>query len=151
MDKLPDARMLDGRFTTVNHGLGVPRERSAAAAYVEAFVQGDERIRIRRALDRAQWREGVGRGEIDVSISRTVVAVRFDRPMSWTLVAGTAVTLPLPGRVWIAGTAAHCAAGFPSCHRGSLISECLWTNYHRIVVLALVASTSALAAPPVAK
>jgi len=39
MDKLPDARLLDGKFMTVNHGLGVPRERPAAAQYLKAFVE----------------------------------------------------------------------------------------------------------------
>ncbi len=38
MDKLPDARMLDGKFMTVNHGLGTPRDRRAAAQYLQAFV-----------------------------------------------------------------------------------------------------------------
>jgi len=38
MDKLHDARLLEGTFMTVNHGLGTPRERSAAAAYLKAFV-----------------------------------------------------------------------------------------------------------------
>jgi polar amino acid transport system substrate-binding protein len=40
MDKMPDARLLDGKFMTVNHGLGVPRERRAAAEYLKAFVEG---------------------------------------------------------------------------------------------------------------
>lgn len=39
MDKLPDARLLEGRFMTVNHGLGTPRERRAAAEYLKAFVE----------------------------------------------------------------------------------------------------------------
>jgi hypothetical protein len=39
MDKLPDGRLLDGKFMTVNHGLGIPRERPAAAAYLKAFVE----------------------------------------------------------------------------------------------------------------
>jgi polar amino acid transport system substrate-binding protein len=30
--------MLDGKFMTVNHGLGTPRERTAAAEYLKAFV-----------------------------------------------------------------------------------------------------------------
>jgi len=38
MQKIPDARLLEGKFMTVNHGLGTPRERIAAAAYLEAFV-----------------------------------------------------------------------------------------------------------------
>jgi polar amino acid transport system substrate-binding protein len=38
MAKLPDGRMLDGKFMTVNHGLGVPRERTAAAEYLKTFV-----------------------------------------------------------------------------------------------------------------
>lgn len=39
MGKLPGARLLDGNFTRVNHGLGIPRERHEAAAYVKAFVE----------------------------------------------------------------------------------------------------------------
>jgi len=39
MDKLPDGRLLDGTFMTVNHGLGIPRERPAAAAYLKTFVE----------------------------------------------------------------------------------------------------------------
>lgn len=39
MGKLPDARLLEGNFMIVNHGLGTPRERSAAAAYLKAFVE----------------------------------------------------------------------------------------------------------------
>ncbi len=39
MDKLPDARLLDGKFMTVNHGLGTPRERRAAAEFLKAFVE----------------------------------------------------------------------------------------------------------------
>ena len=38
MDKMPDARMLEGKFMTVNHGLGTPRARGAAAEYLKAFV-----------------------------------------------------------------------------------------------------------------
>jgi polar amino acid transport system substrate-binding protein len=38
MDKMPDGRMLEGKFMTINHGLGTPRERSAAADYLKAFV-----------------------------------------------------------------------------------------------------------------
>jgi polar amino acid transport system substrate-binding protein len=36
---MPQARILDGRFMTVNHGLTTPREREAAAAYVRTFVE----------------------------------------------------------------------------------------------------------------
>ncbi len=39
MPGLPDARMLEGKFMTVNHGLTTPRERHAAAAYLKAFVE----------------------------------------------------------------------------------------------------------------
>ena len=39
MGKLPDGRMLEGKFMTVNHGLGTPRERRAAAEYLKAFVE----------------------------------------------------------------------------------------------------------------
>ena len=39
MSKIPDGRLLDGKFMTVNHGLGVPRERPAAAEYLKAFVE----------------------------------------------------------------------------------------------------------------
>ena len=39
MDKMPDARLLEGKFMTVNHGLGIPRERRAAAEYLKAFAE----------------------------------------------------------------------------------------------------------------
>jgi len=40
MAKLPDARLLEGNFMTVNHGLGTPRARgTAGAAYLKAFVE----------------------------------------------------------------------------------------------------------------
>ena len=39
MDKLPNARLLEGKFMIVNHGLGVSRERSASANYLKEFVQ----------------------------------------------------------------------------------------------------------------
>lgn len=39
MDKMPDARLLDGNFMTVNHGLCTPRERRAAAAYLKTFAE----------------------------------------------------------------------------------------------------------------
>jgi polar amino acid transport system substrate-binding protein len=38
MPQLAGARMLEGKFMTVNHGLGTPRERTAAAEYLKAFV-----------------------------------------------------------------------------------------------------------------
>jgi polar amino acid transport system substrate-binding protein len=38
IDRIPDGRMLEGPFMTVNHGLGVPIDRPAAAGYVKAFV-----------------------------------------------------------------------------------------------------------------
>ena len=38
MPKLHGAHLLDGRFMTVNHGLGTPRARSAGAAYLAGFV-----------------------------------------------------------------------------------------------------------------
>jgi len=39
MAKLPGARLLDGRFMTVNHGLSIPRGRAAADDYLKQFVQ----------------------------------------------------------------------------------------------------------------
>lgn len=39
MGKLPDGRIVEGRFMTVNHGLSTPRTRSAAAAYLKAFAE----------------------------------------------------------------------------------------------------------------
>jgi polar amino acid transport system substrate-binding protein len=39
MDKLPDARLLEGTFMTVNHGLATPRARNVAAAYLKSFVE----------------------------------------------------------------------------------------------------------------
>jgi len=39
MHKMPDARLVSGRFMVVNHGLGISRERTAAAEYLRAFVE----------------------------------------------------------------------------------------------------------------
>jgi len=39
MDKVPNARLLEGRFMTVNHGVGTPRKRRLAAEYLKAFVE----------------------------------------------------------------------------------------------------------------
>jgi polar amino acid transport system substrate-binding protein len=39
MDKLPDGRMLEGDFMTVNHGLGTPRDRRSGAEYLRSFAQ----------------------------------------------------------------------------------------------------------------
>lgn len=39
MGKVPDGRMLEGTFMTVNHGIGTPRARVAAAEYIKAFVE----------------------------------------------------------------------------------------------------------------
>ncbi len=41
MDKMPDARLLEGNFMTVNHGLGTPRQgrTGAGADYLKAFVE----------------------------------------------------------------------------------------------------------------
>jgi polar amino acid transport system substrate-binding protein len=40
MSKLPEARLLDGTFMTVNHGLGTPRDHGVAAAdYLKTFVE----------------------------------------------------------------------------------------------------------------
>ena len=38
LGKIPGARLLEGRFTAVNHGIGTPRERRAAAEYLRSFV-----------------------------------------------------------------------------------------------------------------
>ncbi len=39
MGKMPEARMLDGNFMTVNHGFSIPHDRRAAAEYLKTFVQ----------------------------------------------------------------------------------------------------------------
>ncbi len=39
MGTMPEARMLDGKFMTVNHGLGTPLQRRAAVEYLKAFVE----------------------------------------------------------------------------------------------------------------
>lgn len=56
MDKLPGARLLDGKFMTVKHGLGSPRDRPAAAAYLKAFV---EELNASGFLARSIERHGV--------------------------------------------------------------------------------------------
>jgi polar amino acid transport system substrate-binding protein len=39
LPKLPGARMLDGQFTAVQQAVGTPKARTAAAAYLAAFVE----------------------------------------------------------------------------------------------------------------
>lgn len=39
VEKLPGARVLEGRFTSVQQAIGTPRGRDAAAAYLRAFVE----------------------------------------------------------------------------------------------------------------
>lgn len=39
MSRMPDARLVEGRFMAVNHGVSVPRDRRAAAEYLKTFVQ----------------------------------------------------------------------------------------------------------------
>jgi polar amino acid transport system substrate-binding protein len=39
VEKLPGARILDGRFTAVQQGIGTPKARAAAAAYLREFVE----------------------------------------------------------------------------------------------------------------
>jgi polar amino acid transport system substrate-binding protein len=39
MGKMPGARFLEGNFMTVNHGVGTPRGRNAAAEYLKVFVE----------------------------------------------------------------------------------------------------------------
>jgi polar amino acid transport system substrate-binding protein len=56
MDKMPDARLLDGKFMTVNHGLGTPRDRLEAAEYLKVFV---EEMNASRFVARSIERHGV--------------------------------------------------------------------------------------------
>ena len=39
VERLPGARILDGRFTAVQQGIGTPRARAAAASYLREFVE----------------------------------------------------------------------------------------------------------------
>jgi len=39
VEKLPGARMLEGRFTAVQQAVGTPRARTAGAAFLAAFVE----------------------------------------------------------------------------------------------------------------
>jgi polar amino acid transport system substrate-binding protein len=39
LEKLPGARILDGRFTAVQQGIGTPKARAAAAAFLREFVE----------------------------------------------------------------------------------------------------------------
>jgi polar amino acid transport system substrate-binding protein len=39
VETLPGARILDGRFTAIQQGIGTPQARTAAAAYLSAFVE----------------------------------------------------------------------------------------------------------------
>jgi polar amino acid transport system substrate-binding protein len=50
VEKLPGARLLDGRFTAVQQSIGVPQARAAAAAYLAAFVDEIKRSGLLRSL-----------------------------------------------------------------------------------------------------
>jgi polar amino acid transport system substrate-binding protein len=39
LPRMPDGRLAEGGFMTVNHGLATPRERADGAAYLAAFVE----------------------------------------------------------------------------------------------------------------
>ena len=39
LEKLPGSRLLDGRFTAVQQAVGTPKERTAGARYLHAFVE----------------------------------------------------------------------------------------------------------------
>jgi polar amino acid transport system substrate-binding protein len=56
MDRMPEARLLDGKFMTVNHGLGTPRDRLEAAEYLKVFV---EEMNASRFVARSIERHGV--------------------------------------------------------------------------------------------
>ena len=56
MDRIADGRLLDGTFMTVNHGLGIPRERPAAASYLNDFV---EELKASGFVARSVERHGV--------------------------------------------------------------------------------------------
>jgi polar amino acid transport system substrate-binding protein len=53
MPRLKDARLLDGTFMTVNHGVGTPHGRGAAAAYLKSFVEDINAIGfVARSIER---------------------------------------------------------------------------------------------------
>ena len=39
MEAKPETRLLEGNFMVVNHGMGTPSNRPAAAAFLKAFVE----------------------------------------------------------------------------------------------------------------
>ena len=43
VEKLPDARVLDGHFTTIQQAIGTPRKNTAAAAFLADFVEEAKR------------------------------------------------------------------------------------------------------------
>ena len=38
-DRLPGARVLEGRYTVIQHAIATPKDKAAAAAYVKSFVE----------------------------------------------------------------------------------------------------------------
>jgi polar amino acid transport system substrate-binding protein len=54
--KIVGGRLLEGRFTTVNHGLATQRERLAAAEYLKTFV---EEMNVSGFVARSIERHGV--------------------------------------------------------------------------------------------
>ena len=56
MGKIADGRLLEGRFTTVNHGLATQRQRRTAAQYLKTFV---EEMNVSGFVARSIERNGV--------------------------------------------------------------------------------------------
>ena len=56
VERLPGARILEGRFTAIQQGIGTPLERAAAARYLNAFV---EEIKASGLVAQAIARHGV--------------------------------------------------------------------------------------------
>jgi polar amino acid transport system substrate-binding protein len=56
VERLPGARILDGRFTAIQQGVGTPVARAAAARYLSAFV---EEVKSSGLVAKAISRHGV--------------------------------------------------------------------------------------------
>ena len=92
MDKVPNARLLEGKFMTVNHGLRHPPRAACGGGVSEGIRRRDECVRVRRALDRAARREGAFAREVsncDVTPNHSL-----NRGRSWRA-CGPSVVAPV--------------------------------------------------------
>ena len=77
--RVPNVRVLDGRFMVIRQAMGTPKAREAGARYVAAFVEDMKALGLRAARARAARR----RGRLGPEIDRGQVANQRSQPDPW--------------------------------------------------------------------